>query len=171
MIQGHQKWYSGLSNTQIHKYKDTNTQIHCDEVPEIPNMCHIFEKPGVQGHQKWYSELPKIQIHRRCDNYVSPNLKLWTTDPLTDFCTVPPGLSLQHSTFCTPGQETWDHQEGGRKILAAGAQREIWKISYSCGGRGKILEELFNNPYSAGVYFLTLRKLLLQLLQTLDNVI
>ena len=60
MIPGHQKWYSGLSNTQIHKYKDTNTQIHCDEVPEIPNMCYIFEKPGVQGHQKWYSGLSKI---------------------------------------------------------------------------------------------------------------
>ena len=26
------------------------------------------------------------------DSYVSPNLKLRITDPLTDFCTVPPGL-------------------------------------------------------------------------------
>ena len=81
-----------ITHIQRHKYKYTNTQIHCDEVPEIPNMCYILEKPGVQGHQKWYSELSKIQIHRWCDNYVSPNLKLWTTDPLTDFCTVPPGL-------------------------------------------------------------------------------
>ena len=94
MIQGHQKWYSGLSNTQIHKYKDTNTQIHCDEVPEIPNMCYIFEKPGVQGHQKWYSELSKIQIHRRCDNYVSPNLKLWTT-ALTHWLT----FALYHQVY------------------------------------------------------------------------
>ena len=94
MIQGHQKWYSGLSNTQIHRHKYTNTQIHCDEVPEIPNMCYIFEKPGVQGHQKWYCEQSKVQIHRRCDNYVSPNLKLWAIDSLTDFCTVPPGLYL-----------------------------------------------------------------------------
>ena len=36
------------TNTQIHKY--TNTQIHkytntaYDEVPERPNMCHIFER-------------------------------------------------------------------------------------------------------------------------------
>ena len=59
MIKNHQKWYSGLSNTQI----------HCDEVPEIPNICYIFEKQGVQGHQKWYSGMSKIQIHRRCDNY------------------------------------------------------------------------------------------------------
>ena len=80
------------TKTQIHKYKDKNTQTHCDEVPEIPNMCYIFEKAGVQGHQKWYCGLSKIQIHRRCDNYVFPNLKLWTTDPLTDFYTVPPGL-------------------------------------------------------------------------------
>ena len=41
-----------ILDCQIHKYKDKNTQIHCDEVPEIPNMCYIFEKPGVQGHQK-----------------------------------------------------------------------------------------------------------------------
>ena len=28
VVQGCQKWYSGLSDTQIHKYKFTNTQIH-----------------------------------------------------------------------------------------------------------------------------------------------
>ena len=80
-------------------------------------------------------------------------------------------ISHQHSTSCIPEQESWDHQEGGRKILAAGAQREIWKISCSCAGRGKILRELFNNYHSTGVNCLTLRKLLLQLLQTLHNVI
>ena len=64
-IQGNQKWYSGLSNAQIRKYKDTNTQIHCDEAPEIPNMWYILEKPGV---------------------------KLWITDPLTNLYTVPPDL-------------------------------------------------------------------------------
>ena len=33
-----------MTEKEWHKYKDTNTQIHCDEVQEIPNMCNIFEK-------------------------------------------------------------------------------------------------------------------------------
>ena len=43
---------------RTHKYKNTNTQIHkytntaYDEVPERPNMCHIFEKSIIQGYHK-----------------------------------------------------------------------------------------------------------------------
>ena len=47
MVQGHQKWYSGLSNTQIHKYKYANTQIQqmtkCLKDP----TCGIFLKRGL----------------------------------------------------------------------------------------------------------------------------
>ena len=38
------------TNTKIQKHKYTNTAY--DEVPERPNMCHIFEKRIVQGYQK-----------------------------------------------------------------------------------------------------------------------
>ena len=37
-----------IPNCQIHKY--TNTAY--DEVPEIPNICCIFEQLEVQGCQK-----------------------------------------------------------------------------------------------------------------------
>ena len=50
------------TNTQIQTHKYTNTA--CDEVPEVPNMCYIFEKPRFQGHQKWYSGLSDTQIHK-----------------------------------------------------------------------------------------------------------
>ena len=40
MVQGHQKLYSHVPNTQIHKC--TNTAY--DQVPERPNMWYIFEK-------------------------------------------------------------------------------------------------------------------------------
>ena len=58
IVQGYQKLYSHVPNAQIQKYKFTNTQIHkytntaYDEVPERPNMWHIFEKRIVQGYQK-----------------------------------------------------------------------------------------------------------------------
>ena len=65
-VQGHQNWYSQLSNTQIHKY--TNTQIHIykytntayDEVPGIPNICYISEQLLVPGCQKWYSQVSQV---------------------------------------------------------------------------------------------------------------
>ena len=40
---------------QTRNYKNTNikyTNTAYDEVPERPNMWHIFEKRIVQGHQK-----------------------------------------------------------------------------------------------------------------------
>ena len=58
IVQRYRIWYFHVSNMQIQKYKYTNTQIHkytntaYDEVPERPNMWHIFEKRIVQGHQK-----------------------------------------------------------------------------------------------------------------------
>ena len=55
------------TNTQIQTHKYTNT--NCDEVPEVPNMCYIFEKPRVQGHQTWYSGLSNTHIHKyKCTN-------------------------------------------------------------------------------------------------------
>ena len=41
---------------QIHKY--TNTSY--DKVPEIRNMCYIFEKLMVQGCQTWYSQMSQV---------------------------------------------------------------------------------------------------------------
>ena len=56
-----------MSNTQI---QNTHTQIHkytntaYDEVPERPNMWHIFEKRIVQGHQKLYFHVSNMQIQK-----------------------------------------------------------------------------------------------------------
>ena len=47
---------------KIHIHKYTNTAY--DEVPERPNMWHIFEKRIVQGHQKWYSHVSNTQIQK-----------------------------------------------------------------------------------------------------------
>ena len=58
IVQGYQKLHFHVSNMQIQKYKYSNTLVHkytntaYDEVPERPNMCHIFEKRIVQGYQK-----------------------------------------------------------------------------------------------------------------------
>ena len=70
-------WTVRYTNTQIQIHKYTNTA--CDEVPEIPNMCYIFEKPRVQGHQTWYSGLSDTQIHKytntACDEVLEiPNM-------------------------------------------------------------------------------------------------
>ena len=64
---GHQKWYSGLSNTQIHKYKYANTQIqHVRKCRKYPHT-YIFETPTIPGHQKWYSGLSNTQMHKYKD--------------------------------------------------------------------------------------------------------
>ena len=66
-VQGHQNWYSQLSNTQIqiHKYSFV-------EVPGIPNICYISKQLLIQGCQKWYSQASKeirsdIQSNIRSD--------------------------------------------------------------------------------------------------------
>ena len=124
-------WTVRYTNTQIQIHKYTNTA--CDEVPEIPNMCYIFEKPRVQGHQTWYSGLSNTQIQmHKCTNTNSQKHKYTNTayDKMThmltyaiflnswwfkdvkndnpkysyprytvDFCTVPPGLLCLWSIF------------------------------------------------------------------------
>ena len=42
VVQGCQKWYSGLSDTQIHKYKFTNTQIQYMTKWQKYSTCAIF---------------------------------------------------------------------------------------------------------------------------------
>ena len=50
--------YTDIPKCLIHKYTNTNTQIHkyantaYDKVPERPNMWYIFEKRIVQGYEK-----------------------------------------------------------------------------------------------------------------------
>ena len=126
-------WTVRYTNTQIQIHKYTNTA--CDEVPEIPNMCYIFEKPRVQGHQTWYSGLSNTHIHKyKCTNtqiqiHKNTNTQIqhmtkWQKYPTyaiflnswwfkdvkndnpkcsdprytVDFCTVPPGL--YHAVLC-----------------------------------------------------------------------
>ena len=62
-VQGYQKWYSHVSNVQIHKYKYTNTAY--DEVPERPNMQYILKKRIVQGYQKLYSHVSNAQMQSK----------------------------------------------------------------------------------------------------------
>ena len=70
-----------IPNCQIPKYTNTQIQIHkytntaYDEMPEIPNICCIFEQLVVQGCQKWYSRDPR------------------STYWLQTFALSPPGLS------------------------------------------------------------------------------
>ena len=45
---------------QIHTYKNTAY----DQVPETPNMWHIFEKRIVQGYQKWHFHVSDMQIQK-----------------------------------------------------------------------------------------------------------
>merc|ERR1711974_361143 len=47
---------------KIHIHKYTNTAY--DEVPERPNMWHIFEKRIFQGYQKLYSHVLNAQIQK-----------------------------------------------------------------------------------------------------------
>merc|ERR1712184_211440 len=62
--------YTDIPKCLIHKYTNTNTQIHkyantaYDKVPERPNMWYIFEKRIVQGYQKLYSHVSNVQMHK-----------------------------------------------------------------------------------------------------------
>ena len=92
-VLGCYKWFSQMSDMQIHKYKYTNAQIHkCtntvyaqiklnDETLWNPLKCFIFGKPLMQGCWKWYLELSIIQIQktstqRQCIHKY-PNLQLY----------------------------------------------------------------------------------------------
>ena len=48
------------TNTQIHKYKYTNTVWV--KFADTPNMCYIFGKPLVQGPQRQCSKVSDMQI-------------------------------------------------------------------------------------------------------------
>ena len=50
------------TNTKIQIHKYTNTAY--EEVPERPNIWHIFEKRIVQGYQKSYFHVPNAQIQK-----------------------------------------------------------------------------------------------------------
>ena len=68
MVQGHQKWYSGLSNTQIHKYKYTNTQIHKYSIWErVRNTLHILIFLKSQWSKDIKNDILDCQIHK-CTN-------------------------------------------------------------------------------------------------------
>ena len=60
--------YTDIPKCLIHKYTNTNTQIHkyantaYDKVPDRPNMWYIFETRIVQGYQKLYSYLVQTWI-------------------------------------------------------------------------------------------------------------
>ena len=89
IVQGYQKLYFHVSNTQIQKYKYANTQIHkytntaYDEVPERPNMWYIFEKRIVQGYQKWYSHVSNAQIHKyKYTNTQIQHMMKYQKDPI-----------------------------------------------------------------------------------------
>ena len=73
IVKRYQKLYANVSNTQIQKYKYTNTQIQ--HMPERPNMWYIFEKRIVQGYQKLYSHVSNAQIQ----NKVPETLNMWYT--------------------------------------------------------------------------------------------
>ena len=83
-VQGHQTWYSGLSNTHIHKYKCTNTQIqiHKNTNTQIQHMTKWQKYPtyAIFLNSWWFKDVKN-------DNpkYSDPRYTV-------DFCTVPPGL-------------------------------------------------------------------------------
>ena len=140
MVQRHQKWYSGLSKTQIHKYKYTSTQIHKYSILErVRNTLCILIFLKSQWSKDIKNDILDCQIHKytntktqmhkytvtKCRKYPTcvyfqkardprtSKMIFWTVKntnthemrllritksetmnhwPLTDFCTVPPGL-------------------------------------------------------------------------------
>ena len=73
-------WTVKYTNTQIQRHKYTNTLWW-----SAGNTQHVLYFRNARGPRTskmifWTVKNP------------NPNLKLWTTDPLTVFCTVPPGL-------------------------------------------------------------------------------
>ena len=66
-VQGHQNWYSQLSNTQIHKYTYTNTQI------QLMTKCQEYQTYAIFLNSCWFKDV-KNDI---------PNCPKWS-DPTTD---------------------------------------------------------------------------------------
>ena len=97
-------WTVKYTNTQIQRHKYTNTLWW-----SAGNTQHVlyFRKGRGSRTSKmifWTVKNTKIQ-EMQC--YISPNLKLWTTDPLTDFCTVPPGLFSLFSLWVQSKRENY----------------------------------------------------------------
>ena len=66
IVQGYQKWYSHVSNVQIHKYKYTNTQIqHMTKCQKDPTCSIFLKKRIVQGYQKLYSHVSNAQMQSK----------------------------------------------------------------------------------------------------------
>ena len=86
----------------IVKYTNTNLQIYnkytntpYDKVPEIPNICYIFEQLVVQGCQKWYSpECYEIRSKIQSD----PRSKSRLVDFRLLYCPPVPSLLNQNSS-------------------------------------------------------------------------
>ena len=72
MVQGHQKWYSGLSNTQIHKYKYANTQIqHVRKCRKYPTYLYFWKANDTRTSKIifWTVKYTNTQIQRhKCTN-------------------------------------------------------------------------------------------------------
>ena len=97
-------WTVRYTNTQIQIHKYTNTA--CDEVPEIPNMCYIFEKPRVQGHQTWYSGLSNTQIQMH--KYTNTNSqKHKYTNTAYDKMTEIPNICYIFEQLVVQGCQKW----------------------------------------------------------------
>ena len=67
------------ANTKIQKHKYTNTAYN--EVPETPNMWHIFEKKIIQGYQKLYSDVSNTQVHKykyTNTKYTNTQIQFWS---------------------------------------------------------------------------------------------
>ena len=48
----------------IHNTNTKYTNTTYNEVPETPNLWHIFEKRIIQGYHKWYSHISNRQIQK-----------------------------------------------------------------------------------------------------------
>ena len=71
-VQGHQNWYSQLSNTQIHKYKYTNTALL---------KCQEYQTYAIFLNSCWFKDV-KNDIPK-CPKWSDPTTDL-TSDPISD---------------------------------------------------------------------------------------
>ena len=88
IVQGYQKYYSHVSNMQIHKYKYTNTQIqHMTECQKNPT-CSIFLKKGLfKGIKNYIPMCQKGDCSRMSSESrtVVQGLVMTMTDNMDDF--------------------------------------------------------------------------------------
>ena len=76
-VQGHQNWYSQLSNTQIHKYTYTNTQI------QLMTKCQEYQTYAIFLNSVWFKDVKNDKFPSVQSLIVKFRL-----------CIVPPGLLL-----------------------------------------------------------------------------